>query len=104
MAHIKLASKQCRASKHVVDEDFVKLFAAPSKDENGIRERAIRAFLLDTGCRAEGLANLTVADVDLEKKCALVDEKFGKQRLVFFSTFTAQALKDLEKTRASDCS
>src|SRR5712692_5424076 len=93
MAGIKMPPKQRRASKHIVEEEIIKLFAATGKDENGIRDRAILAFLLDSGCRAEGLVNLTVADVDLGKIRALVDEKYDKQRLVFFSNYTAQVLK-----------
>lgn len=58
------------------------------------RDRAILAFLLDTGCRAGGLCKLRPIDLDIREKRALVTEKGDKTRAVIFTEFTAQYLWD----------
>ncbi len=56
------------------------------------RDRALVLFLGDTGCRAAGLVNLNVADVNLDERFALLTEKGGKQRFTPFSELVFQAL------------
>lgn len=57
------------------------------------KAHALVLFLADTGCRATGVSNLEVADIDFEKLEAVVTEK-GKTRTVGFGPVCAQALKD----------
>jgi len=56
------------------------------------RDRAIVAFLVDTGVRASELCNLRVRDVQLASQQALVMGKGSKERLVEFSPNTAKHL------------
>lgn len=56
------------------------------------RDRAIIAFLVDTGVRASELCNLRVRDVKLANRQALVMGKGSKERLVEFSPNTAKHL------------
>ena len=56
------------------------------------RDRAIIAFLVDTGVRASELCNLRVRDVHLANLQALVMGKGSKERLVEFSPNTAKHL------------
>ncbi len=67
----------------------------PSKwmSVKGIRDRAILAFLTDTGCRAGGLLTLRLDDLDLTAGKALVSEKFDKSRVVPFTPYTAELLR-----------
>ncbi len=58
------------------------------------RADAYIRFLADTGCRVGGAANLTIDDVDIERKTARVMEK-GKveHRPVFFGDACARAMR-----------
>lgn len=58
------------------------------------RNYAIIRFLWDTGCRAIGVQNLEIGDVDFRENRAIVTEKFEKTYSVWFSEETAQALKE----------
>jgi site-specific recombinase XerD len=58
----------------------------------GINNYALLLFLADTGCRVGGLVGLCLADVDLGGRSALVTEKGGKSRYVFFGEQTRAAL------------
>lgn len=69
------------------------MFEAAGDGEAGIRNRAILAFLLDTGCRAAGLCSMNVGDVDLEGRRAVVTEKGNKTRAVIFTQATAAFLQ-----------
>lgn len=68
--------------------DLVRLLNAATES----RDRAILLFLADTGCRAGGLLSLKLDDLDLAKCRAVVHEKGGKYRTVFFTNITATAI------------
>jgi integrase/recombinase XerD len=55
----------------------------------GRRDRAIIAFLVDTGARAGGTVTLKVSNVDMVNRRAIVTEKGSKARRVMFTEFTA---------------
>ena len=61
---------------------------------NDPRDLAIVTFLADTGCRAGGLVNLKMSDLDLKERKAIVHEKGNKSRAVFFSDRTAKVLSE----------
>jgi integrase len=63
------------------------------------RDRALLLFLADTGCRVGGLVGLTLSDLKVRRRWALVTEKFDKSRLVFFPEVTAEALRDWLRVR-----
>lgn len=56
------------------------------------RDYALILFLADTGCRAAGAATLRTRDLDIKGRCAIVCEKFDKERKVFFGDECARAL------------
>ncbi len=89
------------ASKRASMDDLNKLLGACGTDVSGLRDRAILLFLADTGCRAGGLLGLRLRDVDLECGRALVTEKGGKSRNVYFSPVTAAALRSWLDVRHS---
>lgn len=63
------------------------------KSEIGIRNRALIAFLLDTGVRRAEVAALTTGDITLQDGMAKVSGKGRKERIVFFAPATAKLLK-----------
>lgn len=73
--------------------DVIKLMEACEDDPLGKRNKAILAFLLDTGCRNAGLRGLTMDALDMERGRAIVLEKGGELRTVFFNDDTAELLK-----------
>ena len=78
------------------DEELDRVFATRQLSlttEIGIRNRALIAFLLDTGVRRTELANLDIRDLDLAEGQARIIGKGRKERLVFFAPSTAELLK-----------
>jgi site-specific recombinase XerD len=63
------------------------------------RDYAMVRLLADTGCRVGGLVGLRVGDLDLARRRAIVIEKGGKTRPVYFGEATARALADWLHTR-----
>lgn len=79
--------------KALADQDFVRLFDATVDTRTGTRDRAILAFLADSGCRAGGLLSLKLTDLDIEHRYAIVHEKGDRTRKIFFTNTTARLLK-----------
>jgi integrase/recombinase XerD len=83
-------------------EDVVKLFDAIESGIIGHRDRAILAFIVDTGARLGGVATLTMNRLNIEQSRAIVNEKGDQLRVVYFSKFTARLLKKWVSVRADD--
>jgi integrase len=58
------------------------------------RNHAVVMMLADTGCRAGGLASLLLKNIFLDQGCALVTEKGGKTRKVWFGPETRITLAE----------
>ncbi len=69
------------------------LMKATGTDEAGARDRAMMAFLIDTGCRSQGLLQLEPSSLDLEERRAIVIEKGRPPHPLFLSEFTVDLLK-----------
>lgn len=93
MRNIKYPQKPKAKIKAASLEDIAAMYAVAGDGAMGARNRAILAFLLDTGARAGGLIGLKMADLDMEKRKALVTEKGNKTRVVPFTEFTAGVLQ-----------
>ena len=78
------------------DEELDRVFSckqlSPST-EIGVRNRALIAFMLDTGVRRSEVANLELDQLDLREGQARIVGKGRKERYVFFSPATADLLK-----------
>jgi integrase/recombinase XerD len=83
-------------------EDVAAMFEAAGSGLAGTRNRAILAFLMDTGCRAAGLCTLRAGDVDIQRGVAFVTEKGNKTRPVLFTAYTGQLLESLVKRPGQD--
>lgn len=79
-----------RVFPYVLSEDEVNELLRVSKPNP--RDFAILIFLLDTGVRVSELCGLSVDDISLPTKSAVVFGKGSKERTVFFSDETAKAL------------
>ena len=95
MARIDSPKEKEQLPKDISWTHFVALLMSliNRNDPGSIRDCAIILFLADTGVRAAGLRKLTLENVDLDKRRAIISgEKDGKIRAVPFSKITAQAL------------
>jgi site-specific recombinase XerD len=79
--------------------DISRLFEVTEDDATGKRNRAMLAFLADTGCRAGGLVSLELSNLDMEEHRAILHEKGGRQRLVVFTNFTGNLLQQWLQVR-----
>jgi site-specific recombinase XerD len=85
MTGIKRPKRGIPEPKAIDPENFVKLFDGAAY----LRDKAILATLADTGCRIGGLMGMTIDGLNLARRRAVVTEKGGKSRTVFFTHFTA---------------
>lgn len=78
-------------------EDMVKMIKAAARPDyaeptHRIRDLAIVLLLADSTARASGLLSITVKDVFIENRTAIVTEKGDKLRRIHFMPLTAWAL------------
>ena len=76
--------------KAVGDDDLARLLEQLPAE--GVRDRAVILFLIDTGCRVGGLCSVTLDSLDLTHRCAVVVEKGERARRVYFTALTAEVI------------
>lgn len=74
------------------DAQVKALIAAAKKSRHPRRDDSLVLFLLDTGCRASEVCDLSLKDIDMSAKRATVQGKGGKSRQVYFGPTTGRAL------------
>lgn len=94
MRSIRYPRKPEPKPKAIDADDVAAMFRSCGDDPAGVRNRALLAFLWDTGCRAGGLLGLKTDDVQLYAHRALVTEKGRRTRVVVFTEFTATLLQE----------
>lgn len=67
-----------------------------------LRDRVLVLFLFSSGCRRFEVTQLTIQDVDLEKRTARVKGKGKKIRTIHFSEECGLLLKDYLRSRSAD--
>jgi len=83
MAKVKLPKVPRRVMPTFDERDLKKLMEQPDKKtDEGFRDYAIMATLIDTGIRVSELCQLSISDVDLDSSCLRVMGKGRKERLV----------------------
>lgn len=93
MRNIKFTAPPKQAAPKAADmNDVARLLKACGDDYAGRRDRAIIAFLIDTGARASGVCGLLMSNLDMKNRRAIVIEKGKKARNVVFTGFTADLL------------
>lgn len=100
MKRLKWKNPGRHEPKAISMEDYEKLLEATNGNSpREIRNTAIILLMGDTGCRAGGIANLRLEDVDLEKAVVRFTEKGNKTRKVPISPTTVKALRRWLKVR-----
>lgn len=77
MRKVKGPKREKRLPRAVNHEDVERLLSTCEDDLKGIRDRAIIQTLYDVGCRAGGVLNLRVRDIDCARSVVLIREKDG---------------------------
>lgn len=88
MTRIKTPKIPKQVPKGITIQDFKALLAVA----NNPRDKALLLILADTAARASEVCRLEVKDVDLNQGIALVRGKGGKERPIFLSPPTIEAL------------
>lgn len=83
--------------KYLSENEFAKVKL--TTENSVLRDRALMLFLFSSGCRSSEVSNLSIKDVNLEKRTAEVTGKGKKIRKVHFSEECALVLKDYIHTR-----
>jgi integrase/recombinase XerD len=92
MKNIRQPKQIARQPKGISLDDVALLLSVCGDDPEGRRDRAIIAFLLDTGIRAQSIFRLEPAHMDISRRRAAVQEKRQGTRPVFFTERTAALL------------
>lgn len=93
MAKIKRHKPTKKAPVYIKPKDFVRMFDECERSSRyPERDRALLAFLADTGCRVGGVVSLTEGNLDTEHCNALILEKGNHWRRVKFTRITARLL------------
>lgn len=69
------------------------------KEKEGLRDTALIYFFISTGCRVSELCNISLKDIDLERKICKVMGKGKKERIVIINDRALYRLKLYLKTR-----
>ena len=89
----------------LTDQELKIIFASKhldAKTEQSIRNRALIAFMLDTGVRLSEAANLTMHHIFVSEGTAKIHGKGNKERLVYFSDAAREAIQKWLKVRGTD--
>lgn len=95
--HFPMPKIPQRLFRILTDEELQRLWQSKylvGHSGRSIRNRALIAFMLDTGLRREEVASLTLADVNLTSRTVTVIGKGNKERRVFFSTRVREVIKE----------
>lgn len=103
MAKLKAPKVGERLTQPMTDEElsaFVDSIPAKGRFYD-VRDYALVRLLMETGCRASEVANLTLADLDLTEDVAHVIGKGNRERQVAFGPKAAKALRAYVRARST---
>lgn len=72
--------------------EILKLLSSAQQGQHPLRDQALILFLLDTGVRASEAGKIEIRDINFEEQTVLVRGKGSKERVIPFSSETAQAI------------
>lgn len=93
MLRIRMPPRSNKVPKAIALDDLRRMFESTGDSLAGIRDRAILAFLADTGCRAGGLLSLQIPNLYVDQGRAVLHEKGDRTRAVPFTKYTAELLR-----------
>lgn len=104
---IELAKQGSRDVSFLDSSDLSRLLEAPSKTDAPkviqLRDRAILELFFSTGLRVSELANLKIANVNLNRDEFTVRGKGDKTRVVFLSEQAKHAIREYLALREDEC-
>lgn len=86
--------------KYLTEEEYVKVRIA--SETSPVRDRAMIEFMFSSGCRLSETTGLSVSDIDLDERIAMVKGKGAKIREVHFSREAAMAIREYLENRKQD--
>lgn len=86
--------------KYLNEQEFAR--AKLAAEELSIRDRALVLFLFSSGCRKTEVVDLTIQDINIDRRTAEVKGKGKKIRNVHFSEECALVLRDYLRTRSGN--
>jgi len=89
-----------RRVEYLTEEELKQFFnSIGKKSTRDLRFRAFLSILISTGCRIGEVLHLKIADVDFEKKEAMIIGKGNKQRKIYFNDWSIKCIRDYLKRR-----
>ena len=89
-----------RRVEYLTEEELKQFFnSIGKKSTRDLRFRAFLSILISTGCRIGEALNLKIADIDFDKKEAMIVGKGNKQRKIYFNDWSIKCIKDYLKRR-----
>ncbi|MFA5777783.1 MAG: tyrosine-type recombinase/integrase [Parcubacteria group bacterium] len=86
--------------EYLTEEELKQFFnSIGKKSTRDLRFRAFLSILISTGCRIGEVLHLKIADVDFEKKEAMIIGKGNKQRKIYFNDWSIKCIRDYLKRR-----
>lgn len=84
-----------------LNEDELKQFfdSVGTRSVRDLRFRAFLSILISTGCRISEVLHLKIADINFEKKEAMIIGKGNKQRKIYFNDWSIRCIREYLKKR-----
>lgn len=102
---ITMAKLPKRLFRILTEEEMARVWQSTyltGTSSRAIRNRALIAFMLDTGLRREEVASVTLSSLNLTARTVTVIGKGNKERRVFFSTTVRELLNEFLAIRGLD--
>lgn len=89
-----------RRVEYLTEEELKQFFnSIGKKNMRDLRFRTFLSILISTGCRIGEALNLKIADINFDKKEAMIVGKGNKQRKIYFNSWSIKCIRDYIKKR-----
>jgi integrase/recombinase XerD len=89
-----------RRVEYLTEEELKQFFnSIGKKSTRDLRFRAFLSILISTGCRIGEALHLRIADIDFERKEAMIIGKGNKQRKIYFNSWSLKCIREYLKRR-----
>lgn len=89
-----------RRVEYLTEEELKQFFnSIGTKSLRDLRFRAFLSILISTGCRIGEVLHLKIADIDFDKKEAMIIGKGNKQRKIYFNNWSIKCIREYLKKR-----
>lgn len=89
-----------RRVEYLTEEELKQFFnSIKTRSTRDLRFRTFLSILISTGCRIGEVLHLKIADIDFERKEAMIIGKGNKQRKIYFNNWSIKCIRDYLKRR-----